>query len=99
MGCMSSNAAPECKTKGLPPKSTDLPTYGYWNTRACNRGNLQRYILGYAGVEYNHREYDVTTEEGKKEWKTEKPNLGLDNPNIPYWIDGDFRMTESWAIP
>ena len=27
-----------------------------------------------------------------------KPTLGLEFPNLPYFIDGDFKMTETLAI-
>lgn len=29
---------------------------------------------------------------------SEKFNLGLDFPNLPYFIDGDYKITETLAI-
>nr|CDS31524.1 glutathione S transferase [Hymenolepis microstoma] len=33
-----------------------------------------------------------------KEWLDEKFKLGLDLPNLPYYIDGEFKLTQSAAI-
>ncbi|GBN86627.1 Glutathione S-transferase class-mu isozyme 7, partial [Araneus ventricosus] len=35
---------------------------------------------------------------GFEEWQKEKLNLGLDFPNLPYYIDGDIKLTQSLAI-
>ena len=73
------------------------PILGYWNIRAGNRGNVNRYILKYAGVDFEDKRYDVVNNPG--EWKEQdKQNLGLDFPNLPYIIDGDFKLTESKAV-
>ena len=34
----------------------------------------------------------------RSSWLTVKPSLGLDFPNLPYYIDGDLKITESNAI-
>ena len=34
------------------------PIFGYWNIRAFDRGNVNRYILGYAGVDFEDKRYD-----------------------------------------
>ncbi|CAG2171422.1 unnamed protein product, partial [Oppiella nova] len=39
---------------------------------------------------YKHSERDV--------WLSDKPNLGLDFPNLPYYIDGDVKISQSKAI-
>jgi len=31
-------------------------------------------------------------------WFDEKFNLGLDFPNLPYFIDGDVKLTQSMTI-
>jgi glutathione S-transferase len=34
----------------------------------------------------------------KEQWLSKKQNLGLDFPNLPYFIDGDFSLTETLPI-
>ena len=34
----------------------------------------------------------------QSEWLKQKENLGLDFPNLPYFIDNDTKITESSAI-
>ena len=34
----------------------------------------------------------------KECWFSEKQSLGLDFPNLPYFIDGDVNLTETRAI-
>ena len=60
---------------------------------------MMRYILGYAGVDYQEKTYDVLSEEGRAAWGAAKPSLPLDFPNLPHWIDGDFTLSESFALP
>ena len=70
-------------------------TFGYWNIRAGVRGHVNRYIMAIAGVEYNDKRYDPAD---RAEWTADKESLGLDFPNLPYIIDGDFKLTESKAV-
>ena len=75
------------------------PIFGYWNIRCGPRGSVNRNILNYAGVDYTEKTYDVETKEGKELWYlNEKTNLGFAFPNLPYFIDGDFKVTESKAV-
>ena len=63
------------------------------------RGNVNRYLLAYAGVDFEDKRYDVTSADGVAEWmKRDKQSLGFDFPNLPYIIDGDFKLTESKAV-
>ena len=34
------------------------PIFGYWNIRAFDRGAVNRFILAYAGVDYEEKCYD-----------------------------------------
>ncbi|CAH8437025.1 unnamed protein product [Heterobilharzia americana] len=69
------------------------PKLGYWKIR----GLVQpiRLLLEYLGDEYEERLYG--RDEGD-EWQKDKFSLGLDFPNLPYFIDGDVKITQSMAI-
>ena len=45
-------------------------------------------------MEFEDKQYT----NGEDWFKNDKVNLGLSFPNIPYLIDGDFKLTESIAI-
>ena len=71
------------------------PIFGYWKARVGPRGSINRCLLGYAGVDFEDKQYSSA---GPLIWSEDKPNLGLDFPNLPYLIDGDFKITESRAV-
>lgn len=77
---------------------TTVPILGYWNIRGL--GASIRYILTFLNVPFENKLYNQgqAPDFDRSEWLNEKPNLGLDFPNLPYLIDGDFKMTESAAI-
>ena len=69
------------------------PTLAYQDIRGLAQSICL--VLAYAGVDfvdkrYKHSERDV--------WLSDKPNLGLDFPNIPYYMDGDLKISQSMAI-
>ena len=72
-----------------------IPTLGYWDIQGL--GQPLRMLLAYLNIEHEDIVYDNTTR--ATTWATEiKPNLGLDFPNLPYYKDGDLKITQSLAI-
>lgn len=65
---------------------------GYWKIRGL--GQHIRLLMAYSGLEFEEVQYDNPD----KWFKEDKLNLGFDFPNLPYLIDGDFKLTESVAI-
>jgi len=74
------------------------PVLAYWDLRGL--GEPIRLMLEHAGVKYDQKlfvsgdapGYDITC------WTDVKESLGLDFPNLPYYVDGKVKITESWAI-
>ena len=58
------------------------------------------YVLAYCGVDYNSKVYirGPPPEFSKSDWISHRSELNLDFPNLPYYIDGDFKLTESKSI-
>lgn len=74
-----------------------MPTLGYWNLRGLV-GTI-KLALEEAGVEYTDKVYKLSAPEySREEWLADKTSLGLDFPNLPYYIDGDVKLTQSLAI-
>ncbi|KAM7312086.1 putative glutathione S-transferase [Ixodes scapularis] len=74
------------------------PVLGYWDVRGL--GQYLRYLLEYAKVEYKEKRYSFGTDPNwtRDEWLADKQNLDLDFPNLPYYLDGDVKLTQSLAI-
>ncbi|CAL1275167.1 unnamed protein product [Larinioides sclopetarius] len=68
------------------------PLLGYWGIRGI--AEPIRYLLHYKKIDFDEKRYIHGTEE----WWNVKPTLGLDFPNLPYFIDGDITLTQSIAI-
>ncbi len=69
-------------------------TLGYWKIRGL--AQPARLLLSYTNTPFNEVQYDFSARE---KWAEEdKKNLGLEFPNLPYLIDGDFKLTESLSI-
>lgn len=67
---------------------------GYWNIRA--KGEPVRLMLNYLGVPYEEVNYYKTDD--KSDWIAVKPKIGIPFANLPYLIDGDVKLSESYAI-
>lgn len=53
-----------------------------------------RLLLSYVGLPFEDKVYKT-----REDWfENDKQNLGFSFPNIPYLIDGEFKLTESSAI-
>ncbi len=66
--------------------------YGYWWGRGV--GQVNRLILAYTGSTWEN----ITYKTNESWFDKDKKELGLVFPNLPYLIDGDFKLTESRAI-
>ena len=73
------------------------PVLGYWDIRGLAQG--LRYQMVYIGLLFEDRHY-VHTEDvfSRAVWLDQRFSMGLDFPNLPYFIDGDIRLTEHMAI-
>lgn len=69
-------------------------TLGYWKIRGLAQ-NI-RLLLSYTNTPFQELFYEFSN---TAQWfEQDKQNLGFDFPNIPYLIDGEFKLTESLAI-
>ncbi len=60
---------------------------------AVQLGECIRYLLSHAGVDFVNKRID-----DMGEWQREKYTLGLDFPNLPYYMEGDTKLTQTVAI-
>jgi glutathione S-transferase len=86
--------------QGLQRQGTlaNTPILGYWKIRGLGAGI--RYQMEHCGVNYDVEEYQQggPPNYSRSHWTDEKFKLGLDFPNLPYLIDGQYKLTESIAI-
>ncbi|KAM6976691.1 glutathione S-transferase Mu 3-like [Aplochiton taeniatus] len=70
----------------------------YWDIRGL--AQPIRLLLEYTGTEYQDKLYSCgeAPNYDKSCWFDEKPNLGMDFPNLPYLEDGDRKIVQSNAI-
>ena len=76
----------------------ERPVLGYWKIRGL--ASQIRYELEYLGVQYSEKQYEQgdAPDFDRSQWLSEKDSLGLQFPNLPYFIDGNFKLTETNAI-
>lgn len=75
------------------------PELGYWAIRGL--AQPCRLLLAYTGTEFLDTKYKVTGEAPKRDmsaWFGVKFTKGLDFPNLPYYIDGEVKLTQTNAI-
>ncbi|CAG0894171.1 unnamed protein product [Darwinula stevensoni] len=64
-------------------------------------GQPIRNLLTYTGVEWEDKTYEISPPDGpgRQAWENDKNDgLGLDFPNLPYYIDGDVKLSQSLSI-
>ena len=92
--------------------STEMAKFGYWNIQgvrnvldtikfltflAFQLGQPCRIALHYTGVEVEDTVWEI---QKRNEWVAAKGanEWGLDFPNLPYYSDGEVKLTQSDAI-
>lgn len=75
-----------------------MPVLAYWNIRGL--AQPIRLLLNYVGEEFEDKMYECgdAPDYNRDCWMNEKFSYGLDYPNLPYYIDGDVKVTQSNAI-
>lgn len=73
-------------------------TLCYWDIRGL--AQPIRLLLEYTGTDYEDKRLSCgpPPDFDKSCWLDQKYELGLDFPNLPYFIDGDIKITQSNAI-
>jgi glutathione S-transferase len=73
-------------------------TLCYWDIRGL--AQPIRLLLEYTGTQYEDKKLSCGPPPSfdKSCWLDNKFSLGLDFPNLPYYIDGDVKLTQSNAI-
>ena len=68
-----------------------MATLGFWDIRAL--AQPMRLLLKYIGAQFTDKRYPFAEgEDFKASWYPDKTKLGLDFPNLPYYIDGDVKV-------
>ncbi|GAB6026916.1 hypothetical protein CHUAL_013560 [Chamberlinius hualienensis] len=73
-------------------------TLAYWNIRGL--AQPIRLLLTYAGEDFEDKLYETgpAPNYDKSGWFKEKFTFNLDFPNLPYYIDDKYRLTQSSTI-
>jgi len=75
------------------------PEFAYWNIRGL--AQPVRFLLEYVGTDFTDTMFNQKGEHpnwDRSEWLDVKFSKGLDFPNLPYYIDGDVKLTQTHAI-
>lgn len=77
-----------------------MPELGYWKIRGL--AQPIRLLLTYVGEDFKDTQYEQgdAPDYSREAWYSVKPKFAkeLDFPNLPYYIDGDVKITQSNAI-
>jgi len=75
-----------------------LPVLCYWDIRGL--AQPIRLLLNYTGTKFEDKQLSCgpAPDFDKSCWFDHKFSFGLDFPNLPYFIDGDIKLTQSHAI-
>jgi len=77
--------------------SGEKPVLGYWKIRGL--GQPIRLLLAYLNVDFEDKRYEFADPPNIAEnWLKDKFNLGLPFPNLPYYIDGNIKLSQHQAI-
>ena len=75
---------------------------GYWAISGFCLGQHARLLLEFARLPFSEVTFELSKlEDGSDDlsaWRGQRDEWGLDFPNLPFLIDGAFRLTESSAI-
>ncbi|CAG0922662.1 unnamed protein product [Notodromas monacha] len=75
------------------------PLLGYWLPRGY--AQILRMIMAQGGAEWDEKVYELgdAPDFSRDQWLKDKADgLGLDFPNLPYYIDGDLKISQTMAI-
>ncbi|CAG2162166.1 unnamed protein product, partial [Oppiella nova] len=78
--------------------STTVPTLAYFPTRGL--AQPIRLLLKYTGTPFDDKRYELGPDVPNllQNFRKEKFTLGLDFPSVPYYLDGNVKLTQSIAI-
>ncbi|XP_050047921.1 glutathione S-transferase Mu 2-like [Dermacentor andersoni] len=78
--------------------AASVPVVGYTSARGLAQS--VRNLLVYKGVHFQDKRYEFGPAPAyeKLGWEADRASLGLTFPNLPYYIDGDVRLTQTVAI-
>ncbi|CAG9317720.1 unnamed protein product [Blepharisma stoltei] len=74
------------------------PVLGYWAFRGY--AEPIRMLLRHLEVDFEDMMYQQgdAPDYDRSEWLNVKETLGMEFPNLPYWIDEDIKLSETFAI-
>ncbi|XP_063729154.1 glutathione S-transferase Mu 6-like [Symsagittifera roscoffensis] len=71
-------------------------TIGYWSLRGL--GEPVHLVLEYLGLRYEKKTYHYHIEDFQEWFAKDKLEIGMDYPNLPYLIDGDFKVAQTLTV-